>query len=97
MPTLRRSKLRCTDNHRRLFSSTAGATLTAHGVFDVLVAYGTGTGVDIADVTLFNPTAAPDPETQRIASLMVIVHDLVDLVGTTSLGTLNAHNIFFHA
>ena len=35
-----------------------GATLAAHSVFDVLVAYGTGTGVDIADVTLFNNICA---------------------------------------
>ena len=74
-----------------------GATLIPHSVFDVLVAYGTGTGVDIADVKLFNQTAAAQVVNTNNPNITVTAHDLVDLVGTTSLGTLNAHNIFFHA
>ena len=73
-----------------------GATLAAHSVFDVLVAYGTGTGVDIADVTLFNNHAAPNPVLTNNGLITVSVHDLVDLAGvrwaastrTTSSSTL---------
>jgi hypothetical protein len=66
-----------------------------HSLDHHLVAYGTGTGVNIADVELFNQTGSGQLVDTANPSLTVIVHDLVDLVGTASLGNLNPHNIQF--
>ena len=72
-------------------------SVPGHGVFHELVAYGTGTGVNIDDVTIVNTLGSTQPGNTNNPALTVTAHDLVDLVGTTSLGTLNAHNIFLHA
>jgi hypothetical protein len=77
------------------FSGSAG--IGPGDQFHVMVAYGTGTGVNIADVDLFNQTGAIQTGDTANPNLTVTAHDVVDLVGTTSLGTLASHNIHFFA
>jgi hypothetical protein len=64
-------------------------------LFHVLIAYGTGTGVNIADLSVLNTTGSGQLFETANANLTFSAHDLVDLVGTTSLGNLNPHNIHF--
>jgi hypothetical protein len=71
------------------------ANLTPHFLYHILVAYGTGTGVNIADVEIFNNTGTGQSQDTSNPGLTVIAHDLVDLVGTASLGNMNPHNIQF--
>jgi hypothetical protein len=65
--------------------------------FHVLVAYSTGTQINIADVSLFNGTGATQVADTANPNITVSVSDLIDITGVSSLLSLNAHNIFFHA
>ena len=61
----------------------------------VLVAYSTGTGINIADVTMENTSGATQTADTANGALHVSAEDLVDLTGTAALGTLASHNIHF--
>jgi hypothetical protein len=72
------------------------SALAAHSTEHMLFAYATTTGgVNIADVQFSNTGATNLAafNTAATANLAVSVHDLVDLVGTGPLGTMNPHNI----
>ena len=74
--------------------SDTGLVIT--GVVEhVLVAYGTGSGVNIADVELVNTSGATQTADTANAALSVTALDLVSLTGTTALGDLVGHNIHF--
>src|SRR5262249_47867058 len=75
----------------------SGAGLMHNSLFHVLVAYGTGTGVNIADVELFNQTGVSQTVDTANPNITVIARDLVDLTGTTSLANVASHNIHFDA
>jgi hypothetical protein len=76
-------------------SSTTHYTRPLSATFQELVAYSTGTGINIADVSVVNATGATQSSDSANANLTVTVHDLVHLTGTSSLGTLASHNIHF--
>jgi hypothetical protein len=69
--------------------SFAGAGLAANDDAHMLIAYSTGSSVDIADVEFDNTTSASQSDT---AHLTVTASDMVQLVGV-SLAALTAHNI----
>ncbi len=80
----------------------AGTGVQAHTEVDILVAYNTGTSVNIADVTLANTSGAALTDTAAIAALgtaagtvTLAVHDLVHITSTLGLANFSAHNIFF--
>jgi hypothetical protein len=80
----------------------AGTGVAAHTEVDILVAYNTGTSVNIADVTLANTSAAALTDTAAIAALgtaagtvTLAVHDLVHITSTLGLANFSAHNIYF--
>jgi hypothetical protein len=82
----------------------AGNGVAAHTEVDILVAYNTGTSVNIADVTLANTSAAALTDTAAIAALgtaagtvTLAVHDLVHITSTLGLANFSAHNIYFIA
>ncbi len=81
-----------------------GFGVAAHTEVDILVAYNTGTSVNIADVTLANTSGAALTDTAAIAALgtaagttTLAVHDLVHITSTLGLANFSAHNIFFIA
>ena len=69
--------------------SFAGAGLSAKDDAHVLIAYSTGSSVDIADVEFDNTTSASQSDTGH---LTVTASDMVQLTGV-SLAALTAHNI----
>jgi hypothetical protein len=69
--------------------SFTGAGLAANDDAHMLVAYSTGSSVDIADVEFDNTTTAGQSDT---AHLTVTASDMVQLIGV-SLAALTAHNI----
>jgi len=73
-------------------------TLGAGDIFHVLMAYSTGTQIDIADVSIMNTTGAAISgiDTAK-AGLSISVHNLVDITGISNLGLLNPHDITFTA
>jgi hypothetical protein len=71
-----------------------GAGVAADHEVDILVAYTTGTSINIADVTLTNTTGSAVFDTD---ALNPVVHDLVHIVTTLGLANLTAHNIDFLA
>jgi hypothetical protein len=81
----------------------AGTGVAAHTEVDILVAYNTGTSVNIADVTLANTSNAALTDTAAIAHLGTLsvptltVHDLVHITSTLGLANFSAHNIYFIA
>jgi hypothetical protein len=74
---------------------TGTHVIIAHAVINQLFAYNTPTGVNIADVTTVNNVGTTQSSDSANTNLTVTAHDLVDLVGTTSLGTVASHNIHF--
>ena len=70
--------------------------LGAHDIFHVLMAYSTGTQIDIADVSITNTSGAAITgiDTAK-AGLSITVHDLVDITGMSNLGLLNPHDFTF--
>jgi hypothetical protein len=81
-----------------------GGLLTAGSEEHVLVAYNSGNGVNIADVTIQNISGSTQGflglNTADTTHLKVSAIDLVDITGTAthndvSLGNITAHNLFF--
>jgi hypothetical protein len=66
----------------------------AHNDVDILVAYQTGSGVNIARVDIDNTNNFTIHNTAANANVVVHAEDLVHLTGVT-LASLDPHNIFF--
>ena len=72
-----------------------GSGVAAHTEVDILVAYQTGTSINIADVTLTNADSGASHKDTDL--LNPVVHDLVHITTTLGLANLTAHNIDFLA
>jgi len=77
----------------------AGGGVAAHTEADIMVAFNTPTGVDIADVQLNNLNdAAAQTNTAAFTAAngaALTVHDLVHITSALGLANLTAHNIYF--
>jgi hypothetical protein len=74
-----------------------GVALPAHDLVHELIAYSTGTQINIADLSILNPTGAATAMNTSNPALAIQVHDLIHITGQSSLGSLNPHDFVFHA
>ena len=72
-----------------------GTGVAADSAVDILVAYSTGTSINIADVLLTNDNSSGGLSIKDTAELHPVAHDLVHITTTLGLAALNnMHNVW---